>query len=190
MASDTQIASAALLKLGEEPITSFTEAGKPASLANNTYATYRDALMRAHPWNFAIRRVALAASSTTPVYGYDYAYPLPADPNYCLRVLHVEDATELGFQVEGRQIVSDLSPPLNITYIQRVTDPNLWDALFVEALVSKLAMEWAEPLAKDNALASRMIAEFEAKIATAFGVDGQEGWTEALPEGSWVQANR
>ena len=188
MPSEIQVANAALLRIGEQPIQSFTADGGRAPLANATFAIYRDALLRSHPWNFAMERQDLAADATAPVWEYAYAYTRSGDP-YDLRVLKVEDPDNYGFKIEGRKIVTDLGPPLNVVYLKRVTDPYQWDSLFAEAFISKLAMEWAEPCAKDAELIEKITKEFEAKIQAAFGVDGQEGSTELIPEGSWIEAN-
>ena len=79
MASDVGIANAALRKLGQSPITSFSEANKAGRIANERFAESRDALLAEHPWNFALKRVSLAASATAPEWGYNNAFPLPTD---------------------------------------------------------------------------------------------------------------
>ena len=189
MPSDVEVANTALLKVGEGAITSFTDAGKPALLANNTYNVYRDALLRQHEWSFAIRRTSLAASATGPDWEFTYSYPLPAEPYYCLRVLTVQNLSDYDWRVEGRAIVTDMSSPLYIRYIWKVVDPEQWDTLFVEAFAAKLAWEWSESLAKEPELRQSLLLEYKGKMDEAFTVDGQEGKTEPLPQGSWVDAH-
>jgi hypothetical protein len=186
MPSEVQVASAALLRLGEKPITLLSE----SELATATFGIHRDALIRAHPWNFAMREASLPADATSPTWKYDYAYPLPVEPTYCLRVWAVNNPNEYEWQVLGRKIFTDLGAPLEIVHLWRVKDPEQWDANFVEAMIAKLAMEWAQPLVKDGELVKEVTDEFNKKIDTAFGIDGQEGTTEPVPEGSWVEANR
>ena len=185
MASETEIATAALLRLGEKPISSFSE----SQLANKTFAIHRDALIRAHPWNFAMREASLAADASTSNWRFAYAYTRPAAPTYCLRVWSVNNPDNYQWKVEGRKIVTDLGAPLEIEHLWRVEDPYQWDALFVEAMIAKLAMEWAQPLVKDGDLVKEVTDEFEKKIDAAFGIDGQEGTTDYVPEGSWVEAH-
>ena len=79
MATETTIINAALRRLGDKPITSRLDGSPAANAVNDLFDDARDALLRAHPWNFATTRVALMPSSTTPVYGFDYQYALPAD---------------------------------------------------------------------------------------------------------------
>ena len=114
MPSDVQIANAALLRIGEKPLTSFTDAGKPGLLANNTYTIHRDALLRAIPWRFAIWRASIAASTTEPAWEFDRYFPLPTTPDYCLRVLTIKNLSDTDWRLEGRMIVTDAESPLYI----------------------------------------------------------------------------
>ncbi len=185
MGVETEIATAALLKIGEKPISLLSE----SVIADATFAIHRDALIRAHPWNFAMRRDSLAADATAPTWEFDYAYTRPAAPRYCLRVVKLNNPNDYAWKVEGRKIVTDLGAPLEIVHLWRVEDPYQWDSMFVETMIAKLAMEWAESLVKDPELVEKLTKEFEKKIGNSFGVDGQEGTTEPIPEGSWVAAN-
>jgi len=59
--TDINIANMALRNLGEDPIVTFTEATKRAQAMNEHYATVRDATLRMHHWNFAMKRVVIDA---------------------------------------------------------------------------------------------------------------------------------
>jgi len=56
MATAVSICSNALRKLGDDPITSLTDDTERARLCNAFYEPTRDAVLRSHPWNFAIER--------------------------------------------------------------------------------------------------------------------------------------
>ena len=191
MASDVSIVNAALHKLGALRITALTDTSKEGLLANDTYADIRDTLLRSHPWNFAIVRVALAADATAPVWEFDVAYPLPEGANPCLRVLEVEGEDEHSgkWMVEGRAIITSLTAPLNIRYIKRVTDMNSWDALATEALSSRLAMEWATTLTHDPQVQSDMTQLYNAlKLPEARSIDGQEDIAVQIESSEWIDA--
>lgn len=187
--SDVQIVNAALLRIGEQTIMSFSDTGKPALLANNTYTLHRDALLRAIPWRFAIWRSSIAASTTVPAWEFDYYYPLPEEPHYCLRVLTIENLADTDWRLEGRTIATNHEAPLYIKYIQRVIDPNDFDTLFVETLVAKLQWEWAEALTKDATLRTGLLSEYVGKRAEAESVSGMEGKNEPRPSGTWYEAH-
>jgi len=60
------VANIALSKIGAQRIVSMTEATENARLLNAIYGTIRDEVLRAHPWNFAIKRIAPALYAYTP----------------------------------------------------------------------------------------------------------------------------
>ena len=187
--SDVGIANAALLRIGQPAITAFGDSGKPALLANNTYTIHRDALLRAIPWRFAIWRTAVAASTTEPAWEFDYYYPLPEEPNYCLRVLTIENLSDTDWRIEGRMIVTDHDAPLNLKYIRRITDPNQFDSLFIETLIAKLQWEWGEALVRDRVLLNELKAEYVGKREEAAAVTESEGKNEPRPNGTWYEAH-
>lgn len=172
--SDVEIANRALDAIGARIITSFEDDTREAGLCRRYYPQLRDAILRSHPWNCAIKRAALAASPTAPTFGWERSFPLPTD---CLRVLSVDgDEDTLGnWQVEGRSILTNLSAPLNIRYIFRVTEPGLLDPALVSAIAARLAMELAMPLAGSLPMRQQMQREYVDRIREARSVDGQEG---------------
>lgn len=190
MTTDVTIVNAALIRLGETTITALSDDIKPARLANAIYADVRDAVTRAHPWNFALMRAELSANANAPTWGYANAYDLPGDPDHCLRVLTVDDEDEhVGrWTVEGRQIVSDLSSPIRILYLRRVYAPDDTDPLFREALSARLARELAETLGKSTSLQQAMTKLYQAKLREARSADGQEGTPEILSADTWLTA--
>jgi hypothetical protein len=89
MATDVSICNVALALMGhQEQITALSENTTAGRLCNLLYEPARDAMLREHTWNFAIRRTTLPASSTTPNHEYTYQYPLPSD---WLRMVRTED---------------------------------------------------------------------------------------------------
>lgn len=190
MATDVTIVNAALIRLGEATITALSDETKPARLANAIYADVRDAVTRAHPWNFAIARAELSANASAPTWGYANAYDLPGDPDHCLRVLTVEGEDEVTgrWTIEGRQILSDLSAPIRLVYLRRIDAPDDTDPLFREALSARLARELAEPLGKSTSLQQAMGELYEAKLREARSADGQEGTPELIAAAGWLDS--
>jgi len=79
MASVVGICNQALAKLGATRIVALTDDTKQARLLNSIYEVKRDAELAANPWTFATKRAQIPASSTAPVFGWAYSYPLPSD---------------------------------------------------------------------------------------------------------------
>lgn len=149
LTSNTQLANLALSKLGDQRIADMADTSKPAKEVNAIFDHVRDAELRRYNWRFALARAALSASATAPPWGYRYAYPVPGD---MLRLVQVGEAyVRAGrptpeWQLEGREVLTNLPAPLRVRYVRRVEDPAQFDALFVEALACRLAYELAESL--------------------------------------------
>lgn len=186
MASDVDIANRALQKLGAERITSLTQDSENARAVNLCFTAVRDAELRSHPWNFAIKRLQIAADATAPSFGYDNAYTLPSD---CLRLLPPDNATNyntLDWQIEGKKILTNESGSLDIRYIKRETDPNQYDSLFVEALSCKLAIELCEQLTQSNSKAQIVRDDYIRAIRDARKLNAFENLPAEQQTDTWI----
>jgi len=182
MATEVSICSNALRILGDDPITSLTDDTERARLCNALYEPSRDAVLRSHPWNFAITRATLAQLSATPTYEYAYQYSLPTDP-YCLRVLSMEYQDYI-FKVEylsgtGRVLLTD-EGTAKILYVAKVADTAQFDSLFVDTLTAKLALELSFPVTNSATLQAQMQKLYQLKLSEARSIDGQEGFMDDL----------
>ena len=190
MASDVSICNAGLALLGAGRITSLTENSVAARTCNEAYERTRDAELRGHPWGFAIKRVQLAADATAPIFGKTNSFTLPSD---FLRLLEPDpNSNDNDWMIEnnnsGISIVTNYDAPLNVRYIARITDANVMDALFREALSASLAAEMCEALTQSNT--KKQIAESirSAKIREAKRVNAIERPAQTPPEDIWVTA--
>ena len=182
MATEVSICSNALRWLGDSPITSLTEDSERGRLCNAFYEPSRDAILRSHTWNFAINRANLAKLSTSPAFEYANQFALPTDP-FCLRVLKME-FEDYEFKIEnlagqGRVLLTD-EGEAKIIYIARVTDPSLFDSMFVDVLTAKLAVDLAYPVTNSTTLQAQMQKLFERKLSEARSLDSTEGSTDSL----------
>lgn len=175
MASQVEIANLALNVIGEPPITSLTDEGKPARVMNLLFVPSRDAVLRLHPWNFAVRREVLAASATAPAFGFTKAFILPSD---YLRLLRLNDGRD-EFQIEADGLLASVSTA-NLRYVARITDTAKFDPLFVTVLAAYLAAEAAMPITNSSAIEDRAKAAFREKLQEARSVDAMENYQEAL----------
>lgn len=183
-----QICNLALDMLGAGPIASLDDPSKAAGLCKRNYELARDAALRAYPWNCARTKVSLAASTTTPVYDFSNAFPLPVD---CLRVLEVEDdvLTGLTWRVEGRELLADTTGPLKISYVRKVEDPALYDALLVNAIAAHLAALIAFAVTGKDTLSARMLDVATALERKAARIDAREqSQDDAVTADAWSGA--
>ncbi len=150
----------------------------------------RDALLCAHPWNFAARRASLAAASTPPEWGYAFAYPLPAD---FLRLRAIEGGARpsVRFVIEGqdgrRVLLTDRAAPVKLLYTARVTQVSSFDALFTDALITRLAADLAMPVTQTRTIYEGLSRLALIRLEEAQLADSREGTVgENLPQGSWI----
>lgn len=203
MASKTEIANAALVKLGEPSIINIDDNNKPARTIKSLFDRTRDAELRKRRWSFSIKRAQLAADSEKPAFGFGTQYQLPTD---CLRVLSI---AEYGFgpdlsdyrggngrpyAIEGRKILTgtpgavSAAAALPLRYIAAIDDTTLWDALFVEALACKLAIEACETLSQSSDKRRLAWQEYKDAVAEAVRANAIELPSEAIEDDTWVMA--
>src|SRR5258706_7161606 len=136
----------------------------------------RDACLRDHKWNFALKRRQLA-ETTAPLPEWSDAYHLPPE---CLRVMELNDDPELQWEIEGRTLVTD-APAATILFIAKADDVNAWDALFIDAFTTLLASRLALAVAHDAGYSVELLKVYSLRYVDAKGVDGQEqGVPDAL----------
>ena len=152
MASDVDICNSALNMIGASNIISLTEDSRAARVCNQRYTSVRDAVFRAHPWNCLIARAEIAADATAPAFEFEHQHTLPNDP-YCLRVIRPQD-TDTVFRIEGRKVLCNTTP-FKFIFVSRVTDPNEYDQLLIEALAARLAADISYALVLRNMTTAR-----------------------------------
>ena len=181
MASEVDICNFALSEVGEDSIIALTEDSKAGRLCNLLYADTRDAVLREHPWNFAIKRVELARLTTDPIFEFDAQFQLPSD---CIRVTRTDDDL-LPFRIEGSALLIN-TDSVKIEYISRIEDTARFDSLFTEALSKKLASRFTFNLSDNNALTQFMEQQYRDKIKQARAMDGQEGTPRNIEADQWL----
>ncbi|MFK0377842.1 hypothetical protein [Pandoraea sp. NPDC090278] len=192
MASDVLIANRALTKIGAARITSLDDTSKSATTIASMFETVRDAELRAHRWHFAKARAKLAALATPPLFDFESAFQLPADYLSLIQVgaliVYPKTDTRGLFSIEGGQILTNLGAPLNIRYIKRITDPNLFDALFIEAFACRLAVESCEALTQSATKRQLAAGEYDAAVRTAIRMNAIERPSQPLSDDTWLES--
>jgi hypothetical protein len=197
MASEVEIVNVALTLLGEARILSLDDDVKPAREAKAIFTSQRDKLLAAYNWSFAKTRAQLSADATAPAFEWDYAYTMPAE---CLRLLQVGDeyagidltdyrgANTALFTIEGRKILTSLGAPLNIRYVQRITDTTMFHVCFNELLSARLAEELCEPLTQSDSKRARAIEFRKESLRDAIRANAIELPPQKLADDEWVMS--
>ncbi len=185
--NQVSICNSALAKIGADQISSITQDTKSATICNRLFNYIRDEVLRAHPWNFALKRTTLTPDSDTPDSEYDYQYQLPSDS---LRVLETPEDDSLDWVVEGRKILTNEPEELAIKYIYRHEDPSEWDSMFAEAFAWRLAADLSYALTQSLPLFDYCMKQYKAMLAEARSIDGMEGKIKVLVADEWINARK
>lgn len=162
----TEIANLALGHLGQYRITDIDEQSPPAVAVRDAWAMARDAVLRAHHWNFATTPVVLSQLATAPAFGWAYQWQLPADFLKLVSVNGVFSGTrDTEFTIRGNLLLTN-EQKAEVEYVRCVTECELWDSQFVMLFGLELAQLIAPrlTLSGGNALAER--AERAGLLAT------------------------
>ena len=185
--SEVDICNSALTLFGEDTIIALDqEDSTAAKVCSQHYYRQRNATLRAFPWNFAMKRASLAKLSSGPAWGFANAFQLPSD---CVRAWDVEHSVRTAWRVEGNTIVTDLDS-VNLRYIAKITDPNQFDELFVDALAARLSATICIALTGKRTLATELWKLYRDKIEEAGEIDSQEGEPEELDTDYDILTNR
>lgn len=181
--SVVDILNNSLVRIGSKTITSLTDGDKVANACNTVYERTRDSLLRQHLWNFSLKRVELASEEDTPVFGFNYSYPLPAD---FIRVKQLEDSYA-PYKIEGSKLLTDASQ-VQLVYVSRIEDVAKFDPLFIEALVLLLGINLSYILIGSNTREASLKEELRNTLFIAKQVDGQDDTPDSLTANAFLES--
>lgn len=188
------IINRALIKLGQPTISS-TSQEPNGRIYGLVYQDLRDWLLASHPWRFAIKRVVLAQDVEAPVSGFAYAYTLPSDflslyrfgeyfktPNYSDNIVSSDER----YSIEGNKILCNEKDRLYLLYVAKIEEPEKFSVSFREALVNKIAAEYAAKLKQSINLANKLDENFTYYMDQAQQNNELMTDSETMPDGSWI----
>ena len=185
MTTETQIANIALSWMGQSLINSLSDSQNEARVMNANYAVSRDKVVGEHAWSFALRREVLTPLAAVPVFGDGNQFQIPSDVLRVYRVyrpssnLQTSELQSARWVREGDKIVS---PELTVWahFIIRVTNTNLFNASFAQALAARLAADTCMTFTENRLLFEQLEAMYSEKLADALASDGSQGRTEVM----------
>lgn len=186
MASVTEICNRALQKLGAKSIASIDENSNAARACLNCYEVLRDAELMDHRWGFAIKRAELAADSPTPEWGRANSYTLPVDYLKAIPPYPEMDYYDRDWVIENGKIITNDVSPIYLRYVGKITDPNVMDVLFREALSTKMALEMCEILTQSNTKKESLKADYDEIIKRARKASAIQSVPQVAVEDEWI----
>jgi len=148
--NSVEIANLSLAMIGADPIVGFSDQSIQAQLCDRFYTPTRDEVLESRNWTFAIKRATLTGTANSAFSEWAYTYTLPSD---YLRLIQIDkdevETIQSKYALEGNKLLSD-RVGIEICYVAKVTQVDLYSPLFVEALATKLAIKLAGPLQKPD----------------------------------------
>lgn len=195
MASQVQIFNLALANIGSKAqVDAPDEASNEAYYCNLFWDDARKASLREHKWNFASKYESLADLGTPVTTKWDYMYAFPSGALAIREILpritgQPQNEYEVALNAAGsaKVILCDIDDA-EVAYTSDVTEPELFDPQFVEALSWKLGSLLALPITGSVQIKQAAETMFRNVLNSALTSDGSEGQAEEAPEASWIRA--
>lgn len=166
MASDIELASNALILIGDNPISSFTEPGAGATAAANLYEdTYR-VLLSLHPWTFAFKEQKLNKLSQSPdsLTNFSSAFQMPTDHIRTWAMM-----PQSNYAVVGDKIYSNENELL-LRYVYKVAETML-PPHFTKTLEYLLASDFAQLVTENTSKSEYFKKLYKDQLGSAMSID-------------------
>lgn len=183
MPSSIDIASNALLLIGDNPISSFNDEGAGAQVAANLYPETKKRLLSEHPWSFALKQQRLNKLSQKPdvLTHFKNAFQLPTD---LIRIWNIQSHSD--YILIGNLLYSNENEVL-ATYVYNVDEVNL-PPHFTKSLEYALASDFAISVTEDNSMSQIMSQKAEMFTAKAMAIDSQGRPQSAIADSPIINA--
>lgn len=179
--SPADVVNVALSKIGiRDRIGNIYEGSAAAKAALDVYSQTRDEALRSFDWGFAEKIAAGTLTGNVAPFPWTYEYTYPTD---CVKIRNLFGATYIADPNDPRptlwtiggiaaaKVIWAKIPTCTLVYTSQVTNPTLWEPLFVEAFSDALGKRIAPVLA--SADAAKMVGEQEkTDDALAMGTVG------------------
>lgn len=182
------LCSRALLKIGAATIASFDEGTAEAEVAANLYPSIRDALLSAHPWNFASGQAMLAQLAAVPVADFAHAYQLPPDFLRALSAGGGGRGQGFAYRIAESRLHCN-ADAVTLTYIFRPAELS-FPPFFDQALIARLAAEFCLPLTESTSRAELLYKLAEDEVRRARLIDAQQDTPPAITDFPLVEVRR
>ncbi|MDY0241854.1 MAG: hypothetical protein RBR34_06725 [Rhodospirillaceae bacterium] len=188
--SVVQLCNMALARIRAQPIAALNEGSVESIACGAFYETARDAVLRDHAWNFATRRRTLADTAGA-VGGWTYGYAYPSDCLMARKIYNPVGSARIPFEVaatdSGLVIYTDRAAA-ELVYTARITDLDLCDPQFLEALSWKLAADVALSITGSKDLMQIALTMYRNTLSQAQTADANEGEEETVQPASWLES--
>tara|TARA_R100001082_G_C4334572_1_gene147244 strand:+ start:266 stop:865 length:600 start_codon:yes stop_codon:yes gene_type:complete len=190
--TNIDICARALIMIGAQPISSFSDGSTEALVASNIYDDVVEASLTRHRWRFATTQQQLSLLTNTPTGRYDYAYQMPTNPavlqiitltvnDYVIPYSRYQNYIYLNGYGSSNEVIMD--------YIYKV-DEAYFPAHFKLALEYELASIFAGSVARDAAMITQFKELSERQFLVAKNIDSAETTSKVLDTNRFINLRR
>ena len=179
--TDIEVAQRAMVLVGMEPLSSFTEATDEALVMNTSYEDIVEDCLAQNNWNFATGQIQLSRLADAPVDRWDAAYALPTEPSVIqVQTVTIEDSVQQ-YDIYERYIYLNASENdrVVLNYIFRV-DTQYWPPAFTLWVIYRLASILALSVTRKADIARSYSQLADVQFRSAKARDAQQVTTQQV----------
>jgi len=173
MATDISMCSNALLLIGHDTISAFTDPGAGAKVASNLYTTTYENLLTLHRWRFASAKSSLSKLTATPLNEWTNAFSLPSGYLTAIKVYPNTD-----FEIYENKLYANTAT-IELDYIFKPDESRL-PAYFVKLMEFHLATQFSIPVTDNSTKAEEYRNMYEDQLRRSKFVDSQARPNDAI----------
>jgi hypothetical protein len=184
-----KVCSRALLLIGAEGISSFTDGTAESDVADAMYEDIARTSLTNTRWRFATKQAILNRLSAEPVSRFGAAYQLPGD-FLMLNAVTVGD-NPIRYDLYNNRVFCNESPNAEVVadYIFRANESD-WPAYFTIAVEYAMAAVFATSIARDAAMTQMMEQKAQFHMMQARRLDSQQQTTRRLYTSRFIAQRR
>jgi hypothetical protein len=179
--TDIEVAQKAMVLIGLEPLTSFTDNTDEALVANTIYEDVVQDCLSQTNWNFASGQKQLSRLTDVPVDRWEAAYALPTDPEVIqVQTVTIDNAVQ-SYDIYERYVYinADVSDAVVLNYIFR-PETQYWPPSFTMWVIFRLASVFALSVTRKADVAQSYTQLAENQFRRAKARDSQQVTTSGL----------
>ena len=165
--SQIDIVNAALLELGEQPLTALDDDAESAVVANAIYDQVKQDLLAKAPWRFAVKKADLSAEVAAPLNEWTVQFTAPSDLVRLVRVY-----PDQAYDVYGGKVYAN-STSLACDYVADVAE-DLFPPYFTRLLVLELAARMCKSITGSESAKQTLTNERQYQFASALSADAMQ----------------
>lgn len=179
--TDIEVAQKAMVLIGLEPLTSFTDATDEALVANTIFEDVVADCLSQHNWNFATGQKTLSRLTDVPVDRWDAAYALPTNPDTLQVITVTIDDVPQRYDIYERYVYinAQSEDTVVLNYVFR-PETQYWPPTFTMWVIFRLASILALSVTRKADVASSYTTLSDGQFRRAKARDSQQVTTQGL----------